>query len=49
MMQARFMTGFGYLQEYLVERLCRDNRILSIGGGTTEIMKEVIAKYIVER
>ena len=40
---------FGYLQEYLVERLCRDNRILSIGGGTTEIMKEVIAKYIVER
>jgi len=40
---------FGYLREYLVERLCRDNRILSIGGGTTEIMKEVIAKYIVER
>jgi len=38
---------FGYLREYLIERLCRDNRILSIGGGTTEIMKEVIAKYIV--
>jgi acyl-CoA dehydrogenase len=40
---------FGYLREYLVERLSRDNRILSIGGGTTEIMKEVIAKYIVEK
>jgi acyl-CoA dehydrogenase len=37
---------FGYLREYLVERLCRDNRILSIGGGTTEIMKEIISKYI---
>ena len=40
---------FGYLREYLVERLCRDNRILSIGGGTTEIMKEVISKYILEK
>jgi acyl-CoA dehydrogenase len=36
--------GYGYMREYLVERLYRDNRILSIGGGTTEIMKEIIAK-----
>jgi acyl-CoA dehydrogenase len=27
-----------------VERLYRDSRILSIGGGTTEIMKEIISK-----
>jgi len=33
-----------YLREYLIERLCRDNRILSIGGGTTEIMNEVYSK-----
>jgi len=38
--------GYGYMQEYLVERLYRDNRILSIGGGTQEIMKEVISKLI---
>jgi acyl-CoA dehydrogenase len=30
-----------------VERLYRDNRILSIGGGTTEIMKEIIAGFVV--
>ena len=38
--------GYGYAREYLVERLYRDSRILSIGGGTTEIMKEVIAKTL---
>ncbi|MEK6654620.1 MAG: acyl-CoA dehydrogenase family protein, partial [Thermodesulfobacteriota bacterium] len=36
--------GYGYAREYLVERLYRDSRILSIGGGTTEIMKEIIGK-----
>jgi acyl-CoA dehydrogenase len=38
--------GYGYMREYLVERLYRDNRILSIGGGTQEIMKEIIAKLM---
>jgi acyl-CoA dehydrogenase len=38
--------GYGYMREYLVERLYRDNRVLSIGGGTTEIMKEIVAKHI---
>lgn len=38
--------GFGYMREYLVERLYRDNRLLSIGGGTQEIMKEIISKFI---
>ena len=36
--------GYGYMRGTLVERLYRDNRILSIGGGTTEIMKEIISK-----
>jgi len=36
--------GYGYARECLVERLYRDSRILSIGGGTTEIMKEIIGK-----
>ncbi|MDY0222853.1 MAG: acyl-CoA dehydrogenase family protein [Desulfobacterium sp.] len=38
--------GYGYMREYVVERLYRDNRILSIGGGTTEIMKEIISKLM---
>ncbi|MBA4397137.1 MAG: acyl-CoA dehydrogenase [Syntrophus sp. (in: bacteria)] len=36
--------GYGCAREYLVERLYRDSRILSIGGGATEIMKEIISK-----
>ncbi|MCT7365052.1 MULTISPECIES: acyl-CoA dehydrogenase family protein [Mycobacteriaceae] len=38
--------GMGYLRETEVERHYRDSRILGIGGGTTEIMKEIIAKQI---
>jgi len=38
--------GYGYMREYPVERLFRDNRLLSIGGGTTEIMNEIISKMI---
>lgn len=38
--------GMGYMQGALVERLYRDAKILSIGGGTTEIMKELIAKQM---
>lgn len=38
--------GYGYAREYVVERLYRDTRILSLGGGTTEIMKEIIGKQL---
>jgi acyl-CoA dehydrogenase len=38
--------GYGYMREYPVERLYRDSRILSIGGGTSEIMKEIVAKMM---
>jgi acyl-CoA dehydrogenase len=36
--------GFGYLRDAEVERHYRDARILGIGGGTTEIMNDIIAK-----
>ena len=36
--------GMGFMRETLVERLSRDARLLPIGGGTQEIMKEIIAK-----
>ncbi len=38
--------GMGYMRESVVERLYRDAKILSIGGGTDEIMKELIAKQM---
>jgi acyl-CoA dehydrogenase len=38
--------GYGFMRGYLVERLYRDNRVMSIGGGTHEIMNEIIAKRI---
>jgi acyl-CoA dehydrogenase len=36
--------GYGYMRETLVERLWRDARLYPIGGGTREIMNELIAK-----
>ncbi|MBI1847487.1 MAG: acyl-CoA dehydrogenase family protein [Candidatus Rokubacteria bacterium] len=36
--------GYGYMREYAVERFARDARLLTIGGGTSEIMREIIAK-----
>ncbi|HKQ67161.1 MAG TPA: acyl-CoA dehydrogenase family protein [Methylomirabilota bacterium] len=36
--------GYGYMREYAIERFARDARLLTIGGGTSEIMKEIIAK-----
>lgn len=36
--------GYGYMREYPVERFYRDARLFTIGGGTSEIMKEIIAK-----
>jgi acyl-CoA dehydrogenase len=36
--------GYGYMKEYEVERALRDARLGPIGGGTDEIMKEIIGK-----
>ena len=36
--------GFGYTTEYPVSRMWRDIRLNTIGAGTSEIMKEIIAK-----
>ena len=36
--------GYGYMRETVVERLYRDARLYPIGGGTREIMNEIISK-----
>lgn len=38
--------GMGYMRESVVERLARDARLLPIGGGTQEIMKEIVARNL---
>ena len=36
--------GYGYMREFVVERLYRDARLYAIGGGTREIMNEIVSK-----
>ncbi len=36
--------GYGYMEEYDVSRFTRDVRLITIGGGSSEVMKEIIAK-----
>lgn len=40
--------GYGYMEEYKIARMFRDSRILTIGGGSSEIMREIIAKMIID-
>ena len=43
----QFLGGYGYMEEYKAARIFRDSRIGTIGGGTSEIMREIIAKSII--
>jgi citronellyl-CoA dehydrogenase len=36
--------GYGYMDEFPVSRAYRDNRLFRIGGGSDEVMKEIVAK-----
>ncbi len=40
----QILGGMGFMRETRVERLSRDARLLPIGGGTSEVMNEIIAK-----
>lgn len=41
----QFHGGYGFIEEYDVCRAYRDIRLLPIGGGTSEVMKEIVGKY----
>ena len=38
--------GFGYSDEFPISRQWRDSRLITIGGGTSEIMKEILSKRL---
>jgi acyl-CoA dehydrogenase len=40
--------GYGYIEDYRVARAYRDVRILTIGGGSSEIMREILAKILID-
>src|SRR5690349_4205967 len=42
----QFHGGMGYMRESAIERMSRDARVQSIGGGATEVMLEEIAKRL---
>ncbi|MBX6395627.1 MAG: acyl-CoA dehydrogenase family protein [Alicyclobacillaceae bacterium] len=43
-MAVQIHGGYGYMHEYPIQRAWRDMRVTRIYGGTSEIMKEIIAK-----
>lgn len=40
--------GYGFMEEYPIGRIYRDVRVNPIYGGTSEIMKEIISKIIID-
>jgi alkylation response protein AidB-like acyl-CoA dehydrogenase len=44
----QFLGGYGYMEEYPMARLLRDSRLGPIGGGTSEILREIVAKMVLD-
>ncbi len=40
--------GYGYMMEYPIQRLWRDSRIGPIGGGTSEVQREIIGRLLLQ-
>ncbi|MGB3775145.1 MAG: acyl-CoA dehydrogenase family protein [Leeuwenhoekiella sp.] len=45
----QMLGGYGYMEDYPLARMFRDSRLGPIGGGTSEILKEIIAKMIIDK
>lgn len=44
----QLLGGYGYMEEYPLARNLRDSRLGPIGGGTSEILREIIAKMVID-
>jgi acyl-CoA dehydrogenase len=45
----QFLGGYGYMEDYPLARMFRDSRLGPIGGGTSEILREILAKIIIDK
>ncbi|MFQ5799203.1 MAG: acyl-CoA dehydrogenase family protein [Bacteroidota bacterium] len=45
----QFFGGYGYMDEYPISRIFRDARVSTIVGGASEIMREIIAKVMIDQ
>jgi len=44
----QILGGYGYMKEFPVERMMRDAKLMTIGGGTSEIQRIIIAREILK-
>lgn len=44
----QFFGGYGYMEEYKMARAFRDTRVGTIGAGTSEVMREIISKMVID-
>src|SRR6056297_61532 len=45
----QFLGGYGYMEDHPMARMFRDSRLGPIGGGTSEILREIIAKIVIDK
>lgn len=45
----QMLGGYGYMEDYPLARLLRDSRLGPIGGGTSEILREILSKLIIDK
>ena len=45
----QMLGGYGYTEDYPLARMFRDSRLGPIGGGTSEILREIIAKMVIDK
>ncbi len=44
----QFYGGYGFMEDYPMARMYRDVRVGTIGGGSSEVMREIISKIVIE-
>ncbi len=45
----QLLGGYGYMEDYPLARLFRDSRLGPIGGGTSEILREILSKIVIDK